>query len=153
MFLSLGMLPGDMLRVMGAITMRLSNASLPSSAGLKSGLLSVIQCWIEENSPNNITELLAAFPQETRSGGLFVPFNAAEEIYNRQGIYRHFLGKNELIEFPDATKYAICYGEMTKVHKARGFHQSNRSASIAVKETVCKAYAEGEDLNYEGKGQ
>ena len=30
---------------------------------------------------------------------------------------------------------------------------SNRSASIAVKETVCKAYAEGEDLNYEGKGQ
>jgi hypothetical protein len=53
----------------------------------------------------------------------------------------------------DATKYAICYGEMTKAHKARGFHQSNRSASIAVKETVCKAYAEGEDLNYEGKGQ
>ena len=53
----------------------------------------------------------------------------------------------------DATKYAICYGEMTKAHKARGFHQSNRSASILVKETVCKAYAEGEDLNYEGKGQ
>lgn len=44
----------------------------------------------------------------------------------------------------DATKYAICYGEMTKSHKARGFHQSNRSASIAVKETVCKAYAGGE---------
>ena len=42
---------------------------------------------------------------------------------------------------------------MTKAHKARGFHQSNRSASILVKETVCKAYAEGEDLNYEGKGQ
>jgi len=42
---------------------------------------------------------------------------------------------------------------MTKAHKARGFHQSNRSASIAVKETVCKVYAEGEDLNYEGKGQ
>jgi hypothetical protein len=53
----------------------------------------------------------------------------------------------------DNTKYLICYGEMTKAHKARGFHQSNRSASIAVKETVCKAYAEGEDLNYEGKGQ
>ena len=52
-----------------------------------------------------------------------------------------------------ADKYFICYGEMTKAHKARGFHQSNRSASIAVKETVCKAYAEGEDLNYEGKGQ
>jgi len=53
----------------------------------------------------------------------------------------------------DSTKYLICYGEMTRAHKKRGFHQKNRSASIAVKETVCKAYAEGEDLNYEGKGQ
>ena len=53
----------------------------------------------------------------------------------------------------DATKYAICYGEMTKAHKARGFHQSNRSASIAVKETVCKAYATGEIDSYEGKDQ
>ena len=51
----------------------------------------------------------------------------------------------------DYNRYAKCYGEMTKAHKARGFHQSNRSASILVKETVCKAYAEGQDLNYEGK--
>ena len=50
-------------------------------------------------------------------------------------------------------RYDKCYVEMTNAHKARGFHQSNRSASILVKETVCKAYAEGEDLNYEGKGQ
>jgi hypothetical protein len=49
------------------------------------------------------------------------------------------------------TKYAICYGEMTKAHKARGFHQSNRSTSIKVKETVCKAYAKGNIDNYEGK--
>ena len=48
-------------------------------------------------------------------------------------------------------KYAICYGEMTKAHKARGFHQSNRSASIKVKETVCKAYAKGDIDSYEGK--
>tara|TARA_B100000795_G_scaffold127123_1_gene94774 strand:+ start:71 stop:196 length:126 start_codon:yes stop_codon:yes gene_type:complete len=40
---------------------------------------------------------------------------------------------------------------MTNAHKARGFHQSNRNASIRIKETVCKAYAEGEELNYEGK--
>ena len=53
----------------------------------------------------------------------------------------------------DSTKYFICYGEMTRAHKKRGFHQKNRSASIAVKEAVCKAYAKGEDLNYEGKGQ
>lgn len=51
----------------------------------------------------------------------------------------------------DSTKYLICYGEMTKAHKARGFHQRNRVASIEVKETVCKAYANGEIDNYEGK--
>ena len=50
------------------------------------------------------------------------------------------------------TKYLICYGEMTKAHKKRGFHQSNRLASIKVKETVCKAYAKGDIYSYEGKG-
>tara|TARA_B100002051_G_C16411634_1_gene474977 strand:- start:314 stop:538 length:225 start_codon:yes stop_codon:yes gene_type:complete len=59
-----------------------------------------------------------------------------------------FLGSSSAYDY---NRYAKCYGEMTKAHKARGFHQSNRSASIAVKETVCKAYAEGEELNYEGK--
>ena len=53
----------------------------------------------------------------------------------------------------DSTKYVICYGKMTKAHKARGFHQSNRSQSILVKETVCKAYANGEINDYEGKDQ
>ena len=51
------------------------------------------------------------------------------------------------------TKYAICYGEMTRAHKARGFHQSNRLTSIKVKETICTAYAKGEIDNYEGKGR
>ena len=51
------------------------------------------------------------------------------------------------------TKYLICYGEMTKAHKARGFHQKQRAISIKVKETVCKAYANGEISSYEGKGQ
>ena len=53
----------------------------------------------------------------------------------------------------DYTKYAICYGEMTKAHKARGFHQKQRAISIQVKGTVCKAYAKGEISSYEGKGQ
>ena len=52
----------------------------------------------------------------------------------------------------DETKYLICYGQMTKAHKARGFHQRNRAASIKVKETVCKAFAKGEIYDYEGKG-
>ena len=51
----------------------------------------------------------------------------------------------------DSTKYAICYGEMTNAHKARGLHKSNRALSIKIKETVCKAYANGEIDSYEGK--
>jgi len=51
----------------------------------------------------------------------------------------------------DKTKYAICYGEMTNAHKARGLHKSNRALSIKIKETVCKSYANGEHDSYEGK--
>ena len=51
----------------------------------------------------------------------------------------------------DFTRYAKCYGEMTKAHKARGFHQSHRMMSIQIKETICTAYANGEDIDYEGK--
>jgi len=48
-------------------------------------------------------------------------------------------------------RYQKCYGEMTAAHKARGFHQKQRALSIKVKETICKAYANGEELEYEGK--
>ena len=51
-------------------------------------MLAVIQKWVADNKPNNLAELLQAFPQETRSGGLFVPEQEAKEIYNRQGIYK-----------------------------------------------------------------
>ena len=51
----------------------------------------------------------------------------------------------------DFNRYAKCYGEMTKAHKARGFHQSQRMMSIKIKETICTAYANGEEINYEGK--
>ncbi|MBE9176761.1 hypothetical protein IQ225_18185 [Synechocystis salina LEGE 06155] len=70
-------------------------------------VLSVIKSWVQEKSPQNISELLVAFPQETRSGGMFVSLTEAQQIYNRQGIYRHFLGDDELIEFHDSEKYAI----------------------------------------------
>lgn len=53
----------------------------------------------------------------------------------------------------DFDKYAKCYGEMTNAHKARGFHQSNRSMSIEIKETVCKSFANGEINSYEGKSR
>ena len=65
-------------------------------------------------------------------------------------IFLILLWSNSLYAY-DFNKYAKCYGEMTNAHKARGFHQSNRSISIEVKETVCKAYANGEINDYEGK--
>ena len=51
----------------------------------------------------------------------------------------------------DETKYAICYGQIIKAHKARGLHQSNRYLSIKIKETVYKSYAKGDITSYEGK--
>jgi hypothetical protein len=70
-------------------------------------VLAVIRHWVEVNKPGSISDILQAFPQEIRSGGLFVPEQEAKEIYDRQGIYRHFLGDDELLEFLDSSRYAI----------------------------------------------
>jgi hypothetical protein len=70
-------------------------------------VLAIIQHWVAKNQPQNVAELLIAFPQEIRSGEMFVPIRDAQLIYSRQGIYRHFLGDNEIVEFPDSTQYAI----------------------------------------------
>ena len=61
------------------------------------------------------------------------------------------LGSSISAQAYDSTKYAICYGQMTNAHKARGLHKSNRVLSIKIKETVCKSYANGEHNSYEGK--
>ena len=50
----------------------------------------------------------------------------------------------------DSNKYTVCYGKMTKAHKARGLHESDRVKSINIKETVCEAFARGEISDYEG---
>ena len=77
------------------------------------------------------------------------------EAYAKTGVEIDFndnSGLKEMIKLKDYDqRYDKCYGEMTNAHKARGFHQSNRNASINVKEAVCSAYAKGEELNYEGK--
>ena len=39
-------------------------------------------------------------------------------------------------EIGDNDKYLICYGDMTKLYKANGLHERNRSASIEAKETI-----------------
>ena len=70
-------------------------------------VLAVIRHWVEVNKPGSIYDILQAFPQEIRGGGLFVPEVEAKEIYDRQGIYRHFLGDDEVLEFLDSSRYAI----------------------------------------------
>ena len=77
------------------------------------------------------------------------------EAYAETGVEIDFNDNSGLKEIEKSKdydqRYDKCYVEMTNAHKARGFHQSNRETSIRVKETVCKAYAKGEELNYEGK--
>lgn len=70
-------------------------------------VLAVIKKWFSENNPMDIYELLNVFPQEIRKGGMFVPVDSAKEIYNRQSIYRHFLGDGEIFVFPDSSQYAV----------------------------------------------
>jgi hypothetical protein len=38
---------------------------------------------------------------------MFVPVSEAQEILNRGGIARHFLGEDEIVKFPDSTQYAV----------------------------------------------
>ena len=55
----------------------------------------------------NFKELEKAFPQNTRKSGLYLPYEKAKEVYERQQIPRHFLGENEILIFQDGSKYAI----------------------------------------------
>jgi hypothetical protein len=70
-------------------------------------VLAVVQEWVSTNKPRNLSDLLAAFPQELRRGGVFAPLLEAEAIYERQGRRRHFLEDDEIVTFPDSTQYAI----------------------------------------------
>jgi hypothetical protein len=70
-------------------------------------VLAVIKDWVNKNKPKSFSDLIAAFPQETRRGGMFVPLSEAKTVYERQGTSRHFLGEDEIIRFPDSTQYAV----------------------------------------------
>jgi hypothetical protein len=69
-------------------------------------VLAVIKDWISKHSPKAFDDLLQAFPQEIRGGGMFVPLAEAKAIYERQGIDRHFLGDDEIIQLSDS-QFAI----------------------------------------------
>ncbi len=66
-------------------------------------VLAVIQKWCQSNSPSAISVLRSAFPQD----GLFITEIEAKEIYAKWNISRHFLGTSEILEFPDASRYAV----------------------------------------------
>ncbi|GAH30261.1 unnamed protein product, partial [marine sediment metagenome] len=70
-------------------------------------VFAIIMDWIANNKPKDFKELEKAFPQNTRKSGLYLPYEKAKEVYERQQIPRHFLGENEIITFRDGTKYAI----------------------------------------------
>ena len=48
-------------------------------------------------------------------------------------------------------RYDKCYTEMTVAHSRRGLLKSNIELSSNVRRGICKAYAKGEEINYEGK--
>jgi hypothetical protein len=70
-------------------------------------VLAVIKDWLKANHPTTIEELLEAFPQETRRGGLFVPIEEAQETFERQQIARHFLADEEVIDLGAGKTYAV----------------------------------------------
>ena len=70
-------------------------------------VLAVIHKWVANNNPQSYEDLLAAFPQDTRPGGMFVSMLKAREIYESQGVDRHFLKEGEAVTFPDSSEYAI----------------------------------------------
>ena len=47
-----------------------------------------------------------------------------------------------------SVEYQTCYAQMTRAHNARNL---DRMTSIKVKEKICKAFALGEDIKYEGR--
>lgn len=70
-------------------------------------VLAVIQKWVSDNHPQNLSELLKAFPQSLGNGRLFIQEEEAQDIYKRQGISRHFLRGEEILRFSESTNYAI----------------------------------------------
>jgi hypothetical protein len=70
-------------------------------------VLAVVRAWIEANKPETLADLLCAFPQETRRGGMFTAMEKANNICERQGVARHFLGEEEIIRFRSGEAYAL----------------------------------------------
>ncbi|SFQ38632.1 hypothetical protein [Salibacterium halotolerans] len=70
-------------------------------------VLAVVHTWVNDNEPDTLDDLLAAFPNELRkNGAMFVPYKEALDVYERQQKNRHFLNEDELIIINGST-YAV----------------------------------------------
>jgi hypothetical protein len=69
-------------------------------------VLSVIHYWLKDKKPDNIDLLSKAFPQNIRTGGVFLPLEEAK-LSAARGSARHFLEDSELIKFSNGDTYAI----------------------------------------------
>ena len=69
-------------------------------------VLAVVTDWVKKNNPKNINELKVAFPKEIHSRNIFLEKTKAVERADRTRA-RHFLADDDIIEFPDNTKYAL----------------------------------------------
>ena len=70
-------------------------------------VFAVITDWCLTNKPGSFSDLEAAFPNNLRKSGMYLPYDEAVEQYEKHQIARHFLGENEVLQFADGAKYAI----------------------------------------------
>jgi hypothetical protein len=61
-------------------------------------VLSVIQYFVAEKKPSNISEINKAFDMEGKSNPVVVPYEKAMGIYSDTGHKRHYIGPDEVIE-------------------------------------------------------
>lgn len=96
-------------------------------------VLAVIKQWVLENQPKSLSELIEAFPQDLRSGGVFVTEQEAEDILERSNQDRHFLGEGEVIEFADSSRFAI--SNQWGVGNIEAFIKQSKSLGYDIEET------------------
>lgn len=70
-------------------------------------VLAIVTKWVEQNSPTCLNDLIMAFPQDIRRGGVFFKLDKAKEIFDRTNKKRHFIEESEIFIFPDGMEYAL----------------------------------------------
>ncbi len=106
----------------------------------KNLVLAVISKWFKDYSPENIQELQKIFPQNLLSKGLFAEEKKAKEIRNRTGHTRHFIINNQILKFPDGSKYAICDQWGGEEHKRFIIHAKSLGYVIEEARNTLKIY-------------